>query len=79
MKELEQLIDDLVAGLPPLRTPDEDAMARGFYRRGIETGMYQLYEAVCRKAEDKMLKTGKLEGAHYAAMRELLGIKEGEG
>ena len=24
-----------------------------------------------RKAEEKMLKTGKLEGAHYAAMKEM--------
>lgn len=28
-------------------------------------------ERVERRAEDHMLKTGKLEGAHYAAMKEL--------
>jgi hypothetical protein len=28
-------------------------------------------EQVERKAEEKMLRTGKLEGAHYAAMKEL--------
>jgi len=27
---------------------------------------------ICLKAEHKMLATGKLEGAHYAAMREVL-------
>jgi hypothetical protein len=28
-------------------------------------------ESVERRAEEKMLKTGKLEGAHYAAMRQI--------
>lgn len=31
----------------------------------------EFVEAVERRAEDKMLITGKLEGAHYAAMKEL--------
>lgn len=31
-----------------------------------------LYDEVCRKAEDKMLKTGKLEGAHYNALKQIL-------
>lgn len=29
-------------------------------------------EVVERRAEEKMLKTGRLEGAHYAAMKQLL-------
>lgn len=29
------------------------------------------YDEVCRRAEDKMLKSGKLEGMHYAAMQEV--------
>lgn len=29
-------------------------------------------EKVERRAEDKMLRTGRLEGAHYAAMKELM-------
>jgi hypothetical protein len=33
-----------------------------------------------RRAEQKMLLTGKLEGAHYAAMKELLAeLEKGEG
>ena len=31
----------------------------------------QFVQVVERRAEAKMLKTGKLEGAHYAAMKEL--------
>jgi len=30
------------------------------------------YKKVCAKAEANMIKTGKLEGAHYAAMKELV-------
>jgi hypothetical protein len=36
------------------------------------------YAEVCRRAENKMLETHKLEGAHYASMREImqeLGLK----
>lgn len=32
----------------------------------------EFYDAVCKEAESNMLKTGKLEGAHFAAMRKLL-------
>lgn len=39
----------------------------------------QFVEQVERRAENKMLLTGKLEGAHYAAMKEILAeIKAGE-
>ena len=30
------------------------------------------YNEVCRRAESNMLKTGRLEGAHYAAMQQVL-------
>jgi len=30
------------------------------------------YKDVCKHAEEKMLETGKLEGAHYAAMKQLM-------
>lgn len=33
----------------------------------------EFVEEVERRAEDKMLKTGKLEGAHYASMKQVLG------
>lgn len=32
----------------------------------------RFYDDVCRRAEHNMEKTGKLEGAHYAAMRSVL-------
>jgi len=32
----------------------------------------QFYDEVCRRAESNMQKTGKLEGAHYAAMQTVL-------
>ncbi len=32
----------------------------------------RFYDDVCRRAERNMEKTGKLEGAHYAAMRSVL-------
>lgn len=35
-------------------------------------GVREFVAEVERRAEAKMLKTGKLEGAHYAAMKELL-------
>jgi hypothetical protein len=35
-------------------------------------------EQVERLAESKMLKTGRLEGAHYAAMKELQKKIQGE-
>ena len=31
----------------------------------------QFVNEVCLRAEEKMLETGKLEGAHYAAMRQV--------
>lgn len=31
----------------------------------------EFYEEVCRRAESNMLKTGKLEGAHFAAMKQV--------
>ncbi len=40
--------------------PEETAVLRRFY------------DDVCRRAEHNMEKTGKLEGAHYAAMRSVL-------
>lgn len=33
--------------------------------------LHKFVELVEKRAENKMLKTGKLEGAHYAAMKEL--------
>jgi len=35
----------------------------------------EFYKEVCKQAEDNMLKTGKLEGAHYAAMKKILREK----
>ena len=32
----------------------------------------EFYNDVCKRAENKMLKTGKLEGAHYASMKEIV-------
>lgn len=35
----------------------------------------RFYDDVCREAELKMEKTGRLEGAHYAAMKTVLAEK----
>jgi len=32
----------------------------------------EFYKRVCEMAEQKMLTTGKLEGAHYASMKQIL-------
>lgn len=41
--------------------------------RGLEAKILQrFYQQVCQEAELKMEKTGRLEGAHYAAMRSVL-------
>ena len=42
------------------KEPEETAVLRRFY------------DDVCREAELKMAKTGRLEGAHYAAMKAVL-------
>lgn len=42
-----------------------------FWHRVQQTAIRDFCEAVERRAEEKMLKTGKLEGAHYAAMNQL--------
>lgn len=34
------------------------------------------YAKVCERAESKMLKTGKLEGAHFASMKEIIAELE---
>lgn len=58
------------------------------FARDLERELYEAFvekvavvrefvEKVERKAEDKMLKTGKLEGAHYAAMKQLQAEMEG--
>lgn len=41
--------------------------------------IHNFIERVERRAEEKMLKTGKLEGAHYAAMKQLQADMEGGG
>lgn len=42
----------------------------------VETAVLrQFYDDVCREAETRMAITGRLEGAHYAAMRSLLAKK----
>ena len=44
------------------------------YMAMVETGdpVQLYYDAVCEEAEKNMVKTGKLEGSHYAAMQRLL-------
>ena len=49
---------------------------------GSSEALQIFYAEVCSRAEQKMLITGKLEGAHFAAMTELmkeLGLLEFEG
>lgn len=47
-----------------------DAYTRN--RKGCAPAIKDFFAEVEHVAESKMLKTGKLEGAHYAAMKELL-------
>lgn len=52
---------------------DDDSML--LWIRGITSSQRQAINKFCefveREAESNMLKTGKLEGAHYAAMRRI--------
>jgi hypothetical protein len=48
-----------------------DVLLRPFWERVQVVVIRDFVEAVERKAEEKMLKTGQLEGAHYAAMKQL--------
>jgi hypothetical protein len=49
-------------------------------KEGPYVNLEQFLEEVNRRAEQKMLKTRKLEGSHYAAMQELAKeIEEGNG
>ena len=34
--------------------------------------LFKYYDEVCKLAEEKMLESGKLEGMHYSAMKEIL-------
>lgn len=53
-----------------------DAELKDVETRGLEASILRrFYQDVCQEAELKMEKTGKLEGAHYAAMRSLLNEK----
>lgn len=36
----------------------------------------EFYDLVCQRAEEKMIKTGKLEGAHFASMKEIISCLE---
>jgi len=52
---------------------------RNQIREGQVAAILRFCESVERLAEEKMQKTGKLEGAHYAAMRQLRdGLHRGE-
>lgn len=46
------------------------------FREAIEeafnAGEKEFYAEACKRAERKMLKTGKLEGAHFASMKEMM-------
>ena len=55
--------------LPEREANDIKSLADSF--RQDKAIINRFVQAVERQAEDKMLKTGKLEGAHYAAMKEL--------
>lgn len=56
--------------------PLPEAELKDVETRGLEASILRrFYQDVCQEAELKMEKTGKLEGAHYAAMRSLLNEK----
>lgn len=52
----------------------EDEAKQRWNRRVAVTASVacEFYREVCRRAEAKMELTGRLEGAHYAAMQEVL-------
>jgi hypothetical protein len=52
--------------LPGQPAPPEEDDERAAIQREAVTAYY---DAVCRMAETTMIATGKLEGAHYAAMQ----------
>lgn len=55
---------------------DKYPLPDGFFLEDLSADEHDVLRAfvaeVNRRAENKMEKTGKLEGSHYAAMRELL-------
>lgn len=56
---------------------DYYSMSRGIEEKeqmteGIKASIKAFVAEVERRAESKMLKTGTLEGSHYAAMKELM-------
>jgi hypothetical protein len=46
--------------------------ASGVSKEKVNLIVQMFVEAVEYRAEEKMLKTGKLEGAHYAAMKQII-------
>ena len=48
-------------------------------RSSVRDAVREFYNEVCQLAEENMLKTGKLEGAHFAAMQTVRKKFEVEG
>ena len=68
--------DDITRPLDKLVIIDflhTDAM-KAFFREVQKGAIIRFVNAVEREAETNMLKTGKLEGAHYAAMKRIAAI-----
>lgn len=77
-KELTALFDELTplahtTGRYAYPVKETNQIIRKHFENMIPAEIIKEFvEQVERKAEEKMLKTGKLEGAHYAAMKELI-------
>lgn len=69
IKEPSESVVDAVKRV--IRERDNALMERDAAHRAVQKAVGSFVEKVERRAEEKMLKTGKLEGAHYAAMKQL--------
>lgn len=64
-------------GIDIERLPHAVDLVMNYSESAVQDAVSAFYDEVCRLAEDNMLKTGKLEGAHFAAMKKLLREKYG--
>lgn len=66
------------ANKEPILSSVEGIYGNAYMRQRELDAIRRFVEDVERRAEAKMLKTGKLEGSHYAAMKEVLKELEKE-
>ena len=51
---------------------EESGVDRAIFEAQLRMMLHGIFDEIQRRAEANMLKTGKLEGMHYAAMKDVM-------